>query len=85
MLEEGIQAASDSVGEEEKDDHLAGGIIGDGGKAKKERMASIFLQKPKVVYGKGRLTSTHNSKGELESPWSVTGGRYATKPGDRTR
>lgn len=82
-MEEGIQSAS--VGDDSKEDPLPGGIIGDAGKAKKERMASLFLQKPKVVYGKGRLTSTHNSKGELETPWSVTGGRYATKPGDRTR
>jgi len=56
-------------------------------KAAKEKelaMARRFLDKPEVKYGLNRLTSTHNSKGKLEEPWTKVGGRYATLPGDRT-
>jgi len=47
-------------------------------------MAKRFLDKPAVKYGANRLTSTHNSRGKLEEPWTTVGGRYATLPGDRT-
>jgi len=47
-------------------------------------VAKHFLDKPVVKYGANRLTSTHNSKGKLEEPWTTVGGRYATLPGDRT-
>ena len=56
-------------------------------KAAKEKelaMSRRFLDKPEVKYGLNRLTSTHNSKGKLEEPWSTVGGRYATLIGDRT-
>lgn len=44
----------------------------------------LFLQKEEVLYGEGRITSTHNTKGKLEEPWTTVKGRYATLPGDRT-
>jgi hypothetical protein len=37
-----------------------------------------------VKYGMNRVTSTHNSFGEIEAPWSTVGGRYAVRAGDRT-
>ena len=50
-----------------------------------ERNAQLFLKKKVVLYGKGRITSTHNTKGKVEEPWSCCGGRYSTLPGDRTQ
>lgn len=44
----------------------------------------LFLQKEEVHYGEGRITSTHNTTGKLEEPWTTVKGRYATLPGDRT-
>jgi len=44
----------------------------------------MFLKKEEVHYGEGRITSTHNTKGKLEEPWTTVKGRYATLPGDRT-
>ena len=44
----------------------------------------LFLHKEEVLYGEGRITSTHNTKGKLEEPWTTVKGRYATLPGDRT-
>lgn len=51
---------------------------------KQRSMKKLFLEKPVVSYGAGRLTSSHNMKGKLEEPWTTVGGRYATLPGDRT-
>jgi len=49
------------------------------------RQRMIMRATKKVVkYGVNRVTSTHNSKGELEAPWSTVSGRYAVLPGDRT-
>mmetsp|Transcript_24785 Transcript_24785/g.41291 ORF Transcript_24785/g.41291 Transcript_24785/m.41291 type:complete len:904 (-) Transcript_24785:1746-4457(-) len=47
-------------------------------------MRKMFLKKEEVKYGEGRIITTHNSKGKLEEPWTTTGGRYKTRPGDRT-
>ncbi len=51
---------------------------------REQSMKRLFLGKPVVHYGSGRLTSTHNMKGKLEEPWTTVGGRYQTLPGDRT-
>ena len=51
---------------------------------KQRSMRRLFLEKPLVHYGEGRLTSSHNMKGKLEEPWTTVGGRYNTLPGDRT-
>ena len=56
-------------------------------KSKKDALRQRMLmrsQKKKVQYGMNRVTSTHNSKGEIEAPWSTTGGRYTVREGDRT-
>lgn len=47
-------------------------------------MAKKFLERPAVKYGSNRLTSTHNSQGKLEEPWTTVGGRYSVLAGDRT-
>jgi len=54
-------------------------------KKQNERNAQLFLRKKVVLYGKGRITSTHNTKGKIEEPWTTCGGRYTTLPGDRTQ
>ena len=51
-------------------------------KALDARTAHLRVYDPK--YGKGRLTSTHNSKGRLLVPWEHVAHSYATLPGDRT-
>ena len=51
---------------------------------KTQALKRLFLQKEVVQYGEGRITSTHNTKGKLEEPWTTVRGRYATLPGDRT-
>lgn len=43
-----------------------------------------LLRRPEVVYGTGRLISTHNLTGHIEEPWSLTSGRYNVKAGDRS-
>ena len=56
-------------------------------KSKKDalRQRMIMRATKKVVkYGMNRVTSTHNSFGEIEAPWSTVGGRYAVRAGDRT-
>jgi len=42
------------------------------------------LKKREVKYGKGRLTSTHNSTGTIVEPWEHVSHSYSTLPGDRT-
>jgi hypothetical protein len=61
------------------------GIQSEQSKKRNERNAQLFLRKKVVLYGKGRITSTHNTKGKLEEPWTTCGGRYSTLPGDRTQ
>lgn len=51
---------------------------------KQRHVQRLFLQKPEIRYGTGRISSTHNSKGKIEEPWSIIRGRYQTVPGDRT-
>lgn len=50
-------------------------------KSEEKRLAltNQFLVKPVVKYGANRITSTHNSKGKIEEPWSTIKGRL----GDR--
>ena len=42
--------------------------------AKKARRK--FLRGEQVVYGKGRLTSSHRQKGSIEYPWGFVGVYY---------
>lgn len=42
------------------------------------------LKTREVKYGKGRLTSTHNSTGPIVEPWEYVSHSYATVAGDRT-
>ena len=76
MKEEGI-SGGDFISKDSKDKEKAA-------KEKELAMSRRFLDKPEVKYGLNRLTSTHNSKGKLEEPWTTVGGRYATLIGDRT-
>jgi len=50
---------------------------------KRARGAHLLARQP-IKYGKGRLQSTHNLKGAIESPWSTTSGRFKPRSGDRT-
>jgi len=50
---------------------------------KRARGAHLLARQP-IKYGKGRLESTHNLKGAIESPWSTTSGRFKPRSGDRT-
>ena len=79
MKEEGASSISggDFISKDSKDKEKAA-------KEKELAMSRRFLDKPDVKYGLNRLTSTHNSKGKLEEPWTTVGGRYATLIGDRT-
>eukprot|EP01040_Poterioochromonas_malhamensis_P001219 gene1219-1293_t len=51
---------------------------------RQKALQRLFLNKPKIKYGEGRLMSAHNMTGKLEEPWSVIDGRYQTLSGDRT-
>lgn len=44
----------------------------------------VFLDRPIVEYGKGRLKSTHNCKIPLEGPWNTVPGNYSLRPGDHS-
>lgn len=72
-----ISGIGDFISRDSKDKEKAA-------KEKELAIAKRLLDKPEVKYGLNRLTSTHNSKGKLEEPWTTVGGRYATLLGDRT-
>ena len=39
-------------------------------------LTNMFLVKTEVKYGVNRITSTHNTKGKIEEPWSTVKGRF---------
>lgn len=68
-----------------------GGLLEEGAHKRKMKARQLkavrglhLLKKPEVVYGTGRLRSTHNLTGHIEEPWSLTTGRFAVKAGDRS-
>ena len=50
-------------------------------KARDAAMKRTFLKGAEKVYGKGRLTSTHNSYGHFDPPWEFVGSKYKPMPG----
>ena len=50
-------------------------------KARDAAMKRTFLKGAEKVYGKGRLTSTHNSYGHFDPPWEFVGSKYKPLPG----
>lgn len=47
-------------------------------------LKKLFLHKEVPKYGEGRITTTHNTIGKIEEPWTTVQARYSTKDGDRT-
>ena len=84
-MEEAI--LSGGTGEADADDDQSLMSHADVNKKKKDALKRRMIMravKKEVKYGKNRVTSTHNSYGHIETPWSTVGGRYAVLPGDRT-
>eukprot|EP00606_Chrysophyceae_sp_TOSAG23-5_P001526 GSChrysophyteH2.ASY1.ANO1.1681.1 assembled CDS len=84
-MEEAI--LSGGTGEADADDDHSLMSHADVNKKKKDALKRRMIMravKKEVKYGKNRVTSTHNSYGHIETPWSTVGGRYAVLPGDRT-
>ena len=51
---------------------------------RQQAIKRLFLSKPKITYGEGRLTSSHNLTGKLEEPWVFVDGAHKNRVGDRT-
>lgn len=88
-MEKKIERQSSVINSTSQEEESVGGVTANSVQKKLEAekllaMKKLFLEKPQVKYGEGRLTSTHNLKGTLESPWSTIRGRHKTLPGDRT-
>ena len=84
------QLMDEAAGKEPTGDEGSTSIHGadDKKRAKKNALKKRMLMrasKKEVKYGVNRVTSTHNSIGTIEAPWTTVPGRYATRSGDRTR
>ena len=85
MLDEAAGKEPGAEGDQESQSMVSGDSKK---KAKKNALKKRMLlraAKKEVKYGVNRVTSTHNSIGAIEAPWTTVPGRYATRAGDRTR